>query len=505
MAISIREAARVKPAPRQLAWQSLEFYAFIHFTVNTFTDREWGLGDESPVLFQPTELDARQWVAACKSAGMKALILTCKHHDGFCLWPSAVTEHSVKNSPWRGGHGDLVREVSDACREAGLKFGIYLSPWDRHEPSYGDSDAYNNFFAKQLTELLTGYGELFSVWFDGACGEGPNGKRQVYDWDRYYAMIREHQPNAVISVCGPDVRWCGNEAGHTRTSEWSVVPASLQDNEKIQEKSQSEDDGIFASRINSDEDDLGSRSIIEKAEALVWYPAEVNTSIRPGWFYHASENDKVKSPDELMELYERTVGGNSAFLLNLPPDRRGLIHEQDVRSLAGLGERIRRLYSRNLAANAAVKTSASLDAEHGGPAVFSAADTYWSAPEGAEQAELEFDLGGTQTFNRIVLQEHISVGQRVEAFRIEVLEDEEVLEVGNVNRDTTADEMSKSERARANESEACWRPIYKGTVIGYKHICRFPPVAARRIRLVIEQSRWCPTLQTFEVYHYTLT
>ncbi|WP_138494599.1 alpha-L-fucosidase [Paenibacillus pinistramenti] len=492
MPLSIRAAARIKPSPRQLAWQSLEFYAFIHFTVNTFTDREWGLGDESPSLFNPSDLDARQWAEACKAAGMKGLILTCKHHDGFCLWPSSVTEHSVKNSPWRGGQGDLVREVSDACREAGLKFGIYLSPWDRHEPSYGDSDAYNEYFVHQLTELLTGYGELFSVWFDGACGEGPNGKRQVYDWDRYYAVIRELQPGAVISVCGPDVRWCGNETGHTRASEWSVVPTSLQDNEKIQAKSQTEDDGSFAGRINSDEDDLGSRSIIEQAEVLVWYPAEVNTSIRPGWFYHASEDNQVKSAEELMELYERTVGGNSALLLNLPPDRRGRIHEQDVRSLAGLGARIRALYSRNLAAGAAAKASASLDAEHGPQLAVSglAADGSgadgggWSAPEGTEQAELEVDLGSAQTFNRIVLQEPIAQGQRIEAFRIEVLEDN--LPEGELPEDAAAH----------------WKTIYEGTVIGHKHICRFPAITARHLRLVIEQSRWCPALQNFAVYHY---
>ena len=209
----LKTAASIKPSERQLAWQEMEFYAFIHFTVNTYTDMEWGQGDEDPAIFNPVELDANQWVEVCKAAGMKGLLLTCKHHDGFCLWPSKYTEHSVKSSPWKNGKGDIVKELSEACRKAGLKFGVYLSPWDRHEKSYGDSDKYNEYFKNQLRELLTNYGDIFCVWFDGACGEGPNGQKQVYDWDGYYSLIRELQPGAVISVCGPDVRWCGNEAG----------------------------------------------------------------------------------------------------------------------------------------------------------------------------------------------------------------------------------------------------------------------------------------------------
>jgi alpha-L-fucosidase len=261
----IIQAAKVVPSKRQLEWQEMEFYAFIHFTVNTYTDMEWGLGTESPEIFNPTEFDADQWVEVCKSAGMKGLILTCKHHDGFCLWPSRYTEHSVKNSPWKDGKGDIVREVSDACRRGGIKFGVYLSPWDRHEQKYG-TDEYNDFFKNQLRELLTEYGDVFCVWFDGACGEGPNGKRQVYDWEGYYSVIRELQPDAVISVCGPDVRWCGNEAGHCRPSEWSVVPATLRDEESIQDNSQKVDDGEFAKRINFQDDDLGSRKMIMDAD-----------------------------------------------------------------------------------------------------------------------------------------------------------------------------------------------------------------------------------------------
>ncbi|MFS0725482.1 alpha-L-fucosidase [Paenibacillus sp. 1P07SE] len=471
MSLSIQEAARVVPSKRQLAWQETEFYGFIHFTVNTFTDREWGTGEESPAVFAPSALDASQWVEVCKAAGMRGLILTCKHHDGFCLWPSRYTQHTVASSPFRDGKGDLVKEVADACREAGLKFGIYLSPWDRHEPSYGDSDAYNAFFVNQLTELLTGYGELFTVWFDGACGEGSNGRRQVYDWDAYYEVIRRHQPGAVISVCGPDVRWCGNEAGHTRPVEWSVVPATLRDNEKIQSESQQADDPAFARRIGTSEDDLGSRAVIAEAEALVWYPAEVNTSIRPGWFYHASEDGAVKPLAELADLYERTVGGNATFLLNLPPDRRGLIHETDAARLQELGDWLRRRYAHDLARGGRCTASASADAQHHADAVTDGRrDTYWRAPAGEEQAWLELELGSEQTLDRVVLMEQITDGQRIERFVLERLEGGQ------------------------------WLPFYEGQVVGYKHICRFPPVQAHRLRLRIEASRWYPTLQALEVY-----
>lgn len=238
------ELVRVIPSARQLALQKMEFYAFVHFTVNTFTDREWGDGTEDPAVFNPAELNPDQWVDSIREAGMKGLILTCKHHDGFCLWPGKYTEHSVKNSPCRK---DVVRETAEACRRGGIRFGVYLSPWDRNQPLYGTGKPYDDYFVNQLTELLTGYGEIFSVWFDGACGEGPNGKKQVYDWERYYRVIRSLQPGACIHVCGPDIRWCGNEAGNTRPSEWSVVPRRTMDTEKIASLSQQEDDESFAS------------------------------------------------------------------------------------------------------------------------------------------------------------------------------------------------------------------------------------------------------------------
>lgn len=466
----IETAAMVKPSQRQLKWQQLEFYAFIHFTVNTFTDREWGLGNEDPAIFDPQELDADQWVEVCKSAGMRGLILTCKHHDGFCLWPSRYSEHTVEKSPWKQGSGDVVKEVSNACKSHGLAFGIYLSPWDRHDSRYG-TDEYNTYFKNQLRELLTSYGDIFCVWFDGACGEGPNGKRQIYDWDGYYRVIRELQPDAVICVCGPDVRWVGNEAGHCRKSEWSVVPEYLRDREKIQEKSQQVDDTEFRRQIRSEDEDLGSREVIRNAENLVWYPAEVNTSIRPGWFYHSNEDDKVKSLQELLEVYYNSVGGNANFLLNIPPDRRGRIHEEDVKRLRELGQVLRSTFQDNLADGVSAEASESMDNEHTVINLFDGnPDTFWSPGLGTEQAAINIDLGIEQTFNRIVLQEHISSGQRVESFKVEY------------------------------QSAGDWKGLCRGTTIGYKRILRFNEIEARYLRLTILESRWCPTLSGFEVY-----
>lgn len=345
----------IRPSKRQIEIQKLGFYAFFHFTINTFTGKEWGNGQESPSLFNPKEMDADQWVSAIKAAGMKGAILTCKHHDGFCLWPSKYTEHSVKASPYKNGQGDIVREVSEACRRHGITFGVYLSPWDRNQETYGQGTAYNDYFVNQLTELLTQYGELFCVWFDGACGEGKNGKKQDYDWDRYYKTIRKYQPNACISVTGPDVRWCGNEAGDTRESEWSVVPAAMSMAEKIAEASQQEDNTEFREKtISSMEQDLGSRERLKNEEKLIWYPAEVDVSIRPGWFYHKEEDTKVRSLENLVDIYEKSVGGNATLLLNIPPMPNGKLNETDVMRLKELGEFLQKKYEINLAKDAEI-------------------------------------------------------------------------------------------------------------------------------------------------------
>lgn len=467
----IEFAAKIRPTERQLAWSEMEFYAFVHFGLNTFTNREWGLGNEEPEIFNPSDFNADQWVEVCKSADMKGLILTCKHHDGFSLWPSEYTEHSVKNSPWKQGKGDMVREVSEACKRGGIKFGVYLSPWDRHEKTYGDSKVYNEYFVKQLRELLTNYGEVFCVWFDGACGEGPNGKRQVYDWDAYYKVIRELQPNAVISVCGPDVRWCGNEAGQCRESEWSVVPVNLKDAEKIQEESQKVDDGMFSKLVDSRDSDLGSREVIKSAEDLIWYPAEVNTSIRPGWFYHDSEDDRVKSLDELLKVYYGSVGGNSTFLLNFPPDKRGLIHENDAARMKEFGNTIRERFKENLTVNVEASASETMDESHNVQNMFDDnKNTYWCPEEGTEKCEIKIDLKDDKELDTVVLQEHIINGQRVEKFTFEYWD-------GHI-----------------------WNEFYDGTIIGYKRICCFDKVIARYIRFTIVNSRWCPEISNMEIY-----
>lgn len=318
---------RPRPTPAQLAWQRDELALFVHFGVNTFTDREWGDGTESPSLFNPTALDAHQWAKAARAAGAKAMILTAKHHDGFCLWPTATTQHSVASSPFRNGRGDVVREFVDACRAADLRPGLYCSPWDRNHPTYGDSPRYNDVYIAQLTELLSSYGELAEVWFDGANGEGPNGKRQTYDWPRIWSTVRRLQPNAVIfSDAGPDVRWIGNERGVAGETCWSTIrPESVP-------------------FIGASGDDVIAALQHGHADGSVWRPGETDVSIRPGWFYHAAEDAKVRTAENLADLFYTSVGRNSKLLLNVPPTREGLLHPVDVERLAAmrrvLGERL---------------------------------------------------------------------------------------------------------------------------------------------------------------------
>ena len=460
----LREAAAVAPSPRQLAWQQMEFYGFIHFGMNTFTGREWGDGTASPALFDPACLDAGQWARALKSAGMRGMILTCKHHDGFCLWPSAHTDYSVKYAPWKGGRGDVVREAAEACRRAGLKFGVYLSPWDRHDPRYGAGKPYDDYYVAQLTELLTGYGELFCVWLDGACGEGPNGRHQAYDWARYYETIRALQPGAVISVCGPDVRWCGNEAGHCRPSEWSVVPAALRDAAYTAERSQQEDSAAFAQRVSREDEDLGSRAVLARGGALAWYPAEVDTSIRPGWFYHPQEDAQVRTAGELRELYLSAVGGNAALLLNVPPAPDGRIAAPDCAALAGLGRELQAFFAVQLDGCLAADASAP---DHP-PAL--AADglpgTYWQAAPGRTGAALTLTFPQEETVSCVVLGEYLPAGQRIEAGRI----------------------------------EADGRTIASFTVVGHKRICRFAPVRAKALTIRITAARAEPALRLIAAY-----
>jgi len=456
----------VIPSERQIRFQQLEFYAFVHFTVNTFTDQEWGDGTENPSIFDPLKLDAEQWVKNIKAAGMKGLILTCKHHDGFCLWPSKYTKHSVASSPFRGGNGDVVREVSEACQKYGIKFGVYLSPWDRNCELYGQGKAYDDYFIQQLTELLTGYGEVFSVWFDGACGEGPNGKKQYYDWDRYYKTIRELQPGACISVCGPDIRWCGNEAGHTRAAEWSVVPERAKDSEIIAEKSQQEDNEEFRMRrVDARDADLGSREILQNEERLIWYPAEVNTSIRPGWFYHDYEDDKVRSLEELLHIYMNSVGGNATFLLNIPPTREGLFHENDCKRLQEIGEALQKAFANNLLPAAQIKTNG-----EGVEGIRS--DSYKEKMLGLTDAEtvITATWESSVCIENIVLKEDIHFSQRIENFVVEAL------------------------------MEGEFRQVYQGTVVGYKRIVPLKGICTKEIRVRITDCRREPVISFMGVY-----
>jgi alpha-L-fucosidase len=448
-------AARVVPFPRQLEWQKLEMTAFIHFGINTFTDSEWGTGDESPELFNPVSLDAGQWVKVLGDAGMKMIIITAKHHDGFCLWPTKTTVHSVASSPWKDGAGDVIRELKDACDRHGMKFGVYLSPWDRNAKSYGDSPAYNSFYMEQLTELLTCYGKVDEVWFDGANGEGPDGRRQEYDWQAYYDLIRKLQPDAVTAIMGEDVRWVGTETGYGRETEWSVTalapggtPASRAVNEAL--------------GLTPMSDDLGSSTLLSKAGGVYWYPAEVDVSIRPGWFWHASEDSQVKDVARLADIYLSSVGRNAVLLLNVPPDNRGLITDHDIRSLQGLKKWIDGIYDTDLLNGARPYgrgTSSAIDGDN---------KTSWS-PQRNNVAS--FVPAIAATFNVAMLQEDISRGQRVEKFVIEALAGSE------------------------------WDTIATGTTIGYKRLIRFPEVKADEIRLTIVSSRATPHISTFALYH----
>ncbi len=464
----IRKAANVKPDTRQMAWQELEFTAFICFGINTFTDREWGTGKENPEIFNPIGLDARQWCKVAKNAGMKLMLLTCKHHDGFCLWPSEYTDFSVASSPWKDGKGDIVKDLADACKEFGLKLGVYLSPWDMNSPIYG-TDEYNGFFINQLTELLTNYGPVAEVWFDGACGEGPNGKKQVYDFESYYQTIRKLQPSAVIAIMGPDVRWVGTESGYGRATEWSVVPVGQKEQQKIIENSQNEiDSGIFIPTGDRMQKDLGSREKIIDAPALIWYPSEVDVSIRPGWYYHESQDSQVKTPEKLVDIYYSSVGRNSLLLLNLPPDKRGLIHENDIENLMGMKKIIDETFRVNLAANSRIKCKKSLTAIEVESLIDGDYNTYWMADE--VTPGLEFALDGKKTFDRLLLQEKITLGQRVERFKLEAMIN------GN------------------------WKLITEGTTIGYKRLLRFSEVTTDQVRLTVLQSRAKSALAEFGLY-----
>ena len=433
-------AARLVPTPQQLEWQQMELTAFLHFGINTFTGREWGDGKENPALFNPTDFDAEQWVRSLKEAGFKMAILTAKHHDGFCLWPTKTTGHSVAASPWKDGKGDVVRELRDACNKYGIKFGVYLSPWDRNASCYGDSPKYNEFFIEQLTELLTNYGEVHEVWFDGANGEGPNGKKQEYDWTAILSTIRRLQLRAVTAIMGDDVRWVGNERGLGRETEWSATVLTPGTYARCEEQNK-------ALGVKATSKDLGGRDMLVNAKELFWYPSEVDVSIRPGWFYHQQEDNQVKSLKHLTDIYFKSVGYNSVLLLNIPPDQRGRISDADVNRLKEFADYRKEIFADN-------RVKGGLKA--------------WTARPGDTRV---YQLKPKSEINVVMLREDISKGQRMEAFTVEAL---------------TADG---------------WKEIAKGTTVGYKRLIRIPAVEARQLRVKVDACRLAANISEVAAYY----
>ena len=450
------------PEPKQVEWQQMETYAFIHFGLNTFNDREWGYGDTDPKTFNPTNLDCEQWAQTLVKAGMKGVILTAKHHDGFCLWPFEGTDYSVKNSPWKNGQGNVVKELSEACKKYGLKFAVYLSPWDRHQANYGTPE-YLPYFYAQLHDLLTNYGPVFEVWFDGANGgDGWYGgakdirtidRKNYYNYPRIYEMLDSIQPQAIIfSDGGPGCRWVGNEKGFAGATNWSFLRKGE----------------VHPGYDKSYELQYGH------PDGNQWVPAECDVSIRPGWFYHPEEDDRVKSPDQLVDLYYRSVGHNATLLLNFPVDRRGLIHPVDSANAVRFHEMIQQQLKMNLVAGMIPKVSN----ERGGDFVASALtddnfDTYWATEDGVTTADIEFSFDTPTRMNRMMLQEYIPLGQRVKAFVVEYLDKDTWLPV-KLNEETTT--------------------------IGYKRLLRFETVETKGIRIRITDARGPLCLSNVGVY-----
>ena len=450
------------PDSRQLQWHHMELNAFIHFTINTFTDKEWGYGNESPALFNPTDFDADQWIRVLKETGFQGVILTCKHHDGFCLWPSKYTERSVKNSPFENGKGDVVKAVADACHKYGLKFGIYVSPWDRSRADYG-KPSYITYYRNQLKELFSNYGPIYEMWFDGANGGdgyygGANEKRQIdrssyYDWPNTLNLVRSFQPNVLFfSDAGPDLRWCGNEQGHMDTTNWNTITV----------------DTLYAGKP-------GISNLLGHGEenGKSWVPGEVDTSVRPGWFYHPSENGKVKTPEELWTIYLSSVGRGSTLLLNVPPDRRGRFHDADIASLKGFKAIRDSVFAHDLTVGARVQASE----VRGNSDLYGAENlidhhdsTYWATNDSTRLASVTFTFPGAIVAHYVQLREYIPLGQRIKRFRLEALIDGK------------------------------WQRQSGGTTIGYNRILKLQPVKTTRWRLSIEDAKACPVISQVSFY-----
>lgn len=450
------------PTEDQLNWHEMENYAFVHFTTNTFTDKEWGFGDESTQVFNPTAINVDQWVTAIKGAGLKGLVLTCKHHDGFCLWPSKYTEHSVKNSPYKNGQGNIVKEVSDACKRQGIKFGIYLSPWDRNNPDYG-TPTYITYYRNQLKELLSFTGPVFEMWFDGANGGDGyyGGKKEVrridaskfYDWPNTIAMVKQLMPHILFfSDAGPNIRWCGNESGYIGETNWNTIS----------------NDTLFAGKSNITK--LLNRG---SEDGTKWIPAEVDVSIRPGWFYHAKEDARVRTPENLFNIYLSSVGRGSNLILNIPPDRRGLIHENDLAALKGWKALLDDAFKTDLALNAKVTA----DSYRGKSKKYAASnvvsgkkDTYWATDDNITTGSISLEFAKPTMVKYVVIQEYIKLGQRVKSFTVEIWKDN------------------------------TWVQIASATTIGHKRILKVEPVSTEKLRINITDSKACPVISAVKVF-----
>lgn len=451
------------PTKAQLAWHETQYYAFLHFSMNTFTNKEWGYGDTPADKFNPTDLDVNQWVKVCKDAGMKGIIITAKHHCGFCLWPSKYTKYSIKNSPWKNGKGDILAELSKACKCEGLKFGIYLSPWDRNNADYGTPE-YITYFRNQMTELLTNYGEIFEVWLDGANGGdgyygGANEKRNIdrttyYDWSTTCELIKKLQPNAIIfSDAGPGCRWCGNERGIGGETNWSILKVK----------------GMYPGCPGGDRLSNG------QIDGTKWVPAEVDVSIRPGWFYHKSEDHQVKNLSQLIDIYYQSIGRNDNLILNIPIDCRGRIHETDAHNVIAMRKVIDKTFVNNLAEGKKAKSSSvrgHSNTYKANNVTDSDNSTYWCTDDGVRTGSVTITLGKIPvSFNRFMVREYIALGQRIKSFKIEALSD------GN------------------------WKEIIKQTTVGNKRILRFPTVKATKVRFTVLDSKACPLISTIGIYN----
>ncbi|MBQ9946213.1 MAG: alpha-L-fucosidase [Clostridia bacterium] len=452
-----KNTVNIVPSERQIEWQKTEFYGFVNYGMPVFTGKQYGDGFTPPSVFWPEDMNTDSWCEHAKNAGMKGLVLTCKHYDGFCLWPTKYTDYSVKSSNWLDGNGDLVRMLSDSCKKYSLKFGVYIAPWDRHEKSYGKGKEYDDFFCGLLEELLSDYGELFCVWLDGVCGADEN-NIQNYDWNRYYALIRKLQPGAVISFRGPDVRWCGNERGVTRANEWSVIPSYLGINEagvEVQANSRK--------KLSIFDLDLGSRKAIKKETDFIWYPCEVSVPMRSNWFFEEDDKYSIKTKDKLMKLYYNTVGNNSCLMLGLAPNKRGVLDDVDSQILISLGVELKLYFGFNLLTKSTID---SVSSEYSkiyscNNVLLDELEACWKPADNDRKPEITFNLTENEYFDKITISENITHGQHVEEFYVSVFD---------------ADKKK-------------WKKVFEGETIGYKRIFSVKPGNYSKIKFVFTKFR----------------